>query len=384
MKIFIIRFADLWLKGLNRNEFINLLFINIKKAISDFKFYLEKKFDRFHLRITNIEEEYMVISILKFVPGISLIIPTFLIPNDIDKITKTTLLHLDIQARTFKVESKREKKDFPMSSYEIKTTVASAIIKKFNYIVDVHNPNVIVYIKIGIRNCYLSFDKIKGIGGLPIGINGSTLSLISGGIDSAVSSFIMQKKGLKVHYLIFLEKNDLSSILINKIKKIINILTFQNKIFVPKLFIVYFDSIQQELAHAKNNSYRIILMRRSFYRIASQIAILNSIDSITSGDSLGQVASQTIESIKVISNSIDTIIFRPLLGMEKNQIISISKEIKTYDLSIEDHNDICSNFNPKNPSTKPKLEILNSIESELNLLPSLELSAIKNMEIFEA
>lgn len=384
MKIFIIRFADLWLKGLNRNEFINLLFINIKKAISDFKFYLEKKFDRFHLTITNIEEEYMVISILKFVPGISLIIPTFLIPNDIDKITKTTLLHLDIQARTFKVESKREKKDFPMSSYEIKTTVASAIIKKFNYIVDVHNPNVIVYIKIGIRNCYLSFDKIKGIGGLPIGINGSTLSLISGGIDSAVSSFIMQKKGLKVHYLIFLEKNDLSLILIDKIKKIISILTFQNKIFVPKLFIVYFDSIQQELAHAKNNSYRIILMRRSFYRIASQIAILNSIDSITSGDSLGQVASQTIESIKVISNSIDTIIFRPLLGMEKNQIISISKEIKTYDLSIEYHNDICSNFNPKNPSTKPKLEILNSIESELNLLPSLELSAIKNMEIFEA
>lgn len=383
MKIFIIRFADLWLKGSNRKEFINVLFVNIKKAISNFEFYLEKKFDRFHLIITNHEEQDNIIDILKFLPGISLIIPTLIISNDIDKIIESTISYLDNKPTTFKVESKREKKTFPMNSYEIKTTVASAIINKFNYTVDVHKPKVTICIKIGNDNCYLSFEKIKGVGGLPIGINGSTLSLISGGIDSAVSSFIMQKKGLKVHYLLFLEKNDLSLILINKIKTIISTLTFDNKIFSPKLFIIYFDSIQQELAHAKNKSYRIILMRRSFYRIASKIATLNNIDSLTSGDSLGQVASQTIESIKTISDSISTIIFRPLLGFEKNEIISISKEIRTYDLSIVVHNDICSNFNPKNPSTKPKLEIINNIEDELTLLPSLEMSAIKNMEILE-
>lgn len=383
MKIFIIRFADLWLKGSNRKEFINVLFINIKKAISDFEFNLEKKFDRFHLFISNEKQQESIISILKFLPGISLIIPTWIVPNDINKIIEIALLYLDDKPTTFKVESKRENKNFPMTSYEIKTKMASSIIKKLNYTVDVHKPNLTIDVKIGHEHCYLSFQKIKGIGGLPIGINGSTLSLISGGIDSAISSFVMQKKGLKVDYLVFIEKNELALILINKIKDIIGTLTLQNRIFSPKLYIVYFDSIQQELAHAKNKSYRISLMRRSFYRIASEVAILNNIDSITSGDSLGQVASQTIESIKVISNAINTIIFRPLLGLEKNEIISIAKKIGTYELSITDHNDICSNFNPKNPSTKPRLEIINNIENELLLLSSLERSAINNMEILE-
>ncbi|MEG2475968.1 MAG: tRNA 4-thiouridine(8) synthase ThiI, partial [Malacoplasma sp.] len=172
-------------------------------------------------------------------------------------------------------------------------------------------------------------------------------------------------------------------LLIEKIRKIINLITLDNKIFTPKLFIVNFDSVQQELAHARNKSYRINLMRRSFYRIAAQIAILNNIDSLTSGDSLGQVASQTLESLQTISKATDMLIFRPLLGFEKNEIILIARKINTYNISITQHNDICSNFNPENPITRPKIEFANSLENELPLLFDLEKSAIQNMKQIE-
>ncbi|MEG1820638.1 MAG: tRNA uracil 4-sulfurtransferase ThiI [Malacoplasma sp.] len=383
MKIFIIKFADLWLKGSNRNEFVNVLFANIKKAISEYKTNLEKKFDRFHLSILDSIDEEKIISILKFIPGISLIVPTWLIINDIDEIKKTTISILDKEIKTFKIEAKREKKDFPLSSYEIKTTIASAIINELKYVVDVHKPTLTIDISIKLDCCYLSFLRYRGVGGLPIGINGSTLSLISGGIDSAVSSFLMQNKGLEVHYLLFIENNDTSKLLIEKIRKIINLITLDNKIFTPKLFIVNFDSVQQELAHARNKSYRINLMRRSFYRIAAQIAILNHIDSLTSGDSLGQVASQTLESLQTISKATDMLIFRPLLGFEKNEIILIARKINTYNISITQHNDICSNFNPENPITRPKIEFVNSLENELPLLFDLEKSAIQNMKQIE-
>ena len=171
---------------------------------------------------------------------------------------------------------------------------------------------------------------------------------------------------------------------IDKIKNLINKVTLNGKIFKPKFYIVDFTKIQHELTHARDEKYRITLMRRSFYRIANQLAKSLNYDSLCCGDSLGQVASQTIESMTTINSVVnDMIVFRPLLTYDKNDIIKIAREIGTYDISITDHEDICSLFAPKNPITRPTIERAKINEKSLELLELLENSAIKNLRIIE-
>ncbi|MDE6429447.1 MAG: tRNA 4-thiouridine(8) synthase ThiI, partial [Malacoplasma sp.] len=269
-----------------------------------------------------------------------------------------------------------------LNQIEIKNEVASHILKNNDIKVDVHNPELTINIDIYDKNfSYVWFNKIYGIGGLPIGLNGSCLSLLSGGIDSPVASFLLQKKGQKVDYLTFIT-DSVTEKTILKLKNLIKTITLNYKLYTPKFFIVDFTKVQHELIHISNEKYRITLMRRSFYRIAQMIANKFNYNALVCGDSLGQVASQTIESIGVISQVCNNIqIFRPLLAFDKIEIIKIAKEIKTYDISVSEHEDVCSMFAPKQPITRPKLNVAINLENELQLLNDLESMAVKNVKI---
>lgn len=376
-----VKYGDLNLKGKNKPEFINKLFSNIKWALNDFKAKIVKEFDNIKI-FCETKQQQQIIDILMFVPGILYIIKAVEVKTEIEMI-KEAVLGFCKDNSTFKVEVKRKFKNF-LEQQEIKKIMAGHIFNNFNNMkVDVHNPDILIWIEIKEKESIIYTNKINGIGGFPIGSNGSCLSLISGGIDSCVSSFLLQKKGVQIDYLTFIT-NEVTEITISKIKKLIDKISVNKKIYKSKLYVVDFTEIQKELSHAKDEKYRITLMRRSFYKMAEKIAEKYNIDSLCSGDSLGQVASQTMESINAINNVMrNKIIFRPLLTYDKNDIIKIANHIDTYELSISEHEDICSLFAPKNPSTKPNLDKVIKNEEELFLLSSLEDKAIENLKIIE-
>lgn len=381
-KFLYIKYGDLTLKGNNRFQFVNSLFHNIKNALSNLNVKVIKHFDNIKIFYNDFDKNYLI-NILKYIPGILYVIPSIEVPTNINDISLGTTIFLE-NDKTFKIEVKRKYKNF-MEQLELKKEVASYILKNNKRLkVDVNNPDFIIWIEIRKDKTIIYSHKVKGIGGFPIGLNGSCLSLISGGIDSSVSSFFMQRKGLKVDYLTFIT-SEVTQKTINKIIGIINRVTLNAKIYRPKLYIIDFTSIQNELAHAKDIKYRITLMRRSFYRIAEKLCEKYNIDSLCSGDSLGQVASQTLESINTVNNVLrNKVVFRPLLTYDKNEIIKIANFIHTYDLSIVNHEDICSLFAPQNPITRPNNNKAIENELQLELLKLMEDKAIDNVKIIKS
>lgn len=376
-----IKFGELFLKGKNKKEFIKALFKNINRALSDFEFKLVDKHSMFTLEYDS-KDEQEIVNILKMIPGIHHFFLCLEAKTEIKEISEVAN-GFDKKYKTFKIEVKRRYKEF-LDQTEIKKEVATYILKNNEIKVDVHNPELIINIEIYDKNkSYVWFDEILGVGGLPIGVNGRCLSLLSGGIDSPVASFLLQKRGQQVDYLTFIT-DDVTEITLNKLKSLIKQITLNYKIYKPRFFIVDFTKVQHELIHMSNEKYRITLMRRSFYRIAQQLALKYKINSLICGDSLGQVASQTIESINTISQVCDKMeIFRPLLTFDKVEIIEIAKQIGTYEISISEHEDVCSMFAPKHPITKPKLNIALALENELELLKSLEDRAVANVQIIK-
>ncbi len=378
-KFIVIKFGELFLKGKNRSSFSGCLFKNVKRALKGFEFNLVNKNNMFFLFFEQ-ENENEILDILKMIPGISYIHICYMCETDINKIEELAC-KLCEGFKTFKIEIKRKHKNF-MERDEIISSVARKILSNREIVVDVNNPELLLTIEIhSSKDSYIWTDKIKGIGGLPIGVNGSCLSLLSGGIDSPVASFQVQKRGQIVDYLTFITE-DVTEKTIDKLKKLINKITLNNKIHNAKLYVIDYTKVQHELMHMSNPKYRITLMRRSFYRIAQEIALKNNYDALVCGDSLGQVASQTLESINTISNVCDKMqIFRPLLTFDKQEIIEIAKKIDTYETSIGEHEDVCSMFAPQNPATKPSVKLALSLENELKLLNYIEQSVINKIKI---
>lgn len=378
-KIIFVKFAELYLKGNNRPIFINTLFENIKKALLSYELKVIKKFDC--IEIKDFSDAEKLIILLKKIPGIGQIRLAYEIETNIHKICEA-VDNLSIYEGTFKIETKRKYKNF-LDSMQIKNIVASYLLKKYcNLEVNVKNPQRIIYIEINKDFSYIYENKIRGLGGFPTGTAGKALSLISGGIDSPVASYLFQKKGFFVDYLTFIT-SEVTKKTIIKIINLINIITSNGKIYKPTFYIVDFSSIQNELAHVSDERYRITLMRRSFYRIANLICKDRRYQALVCGDSLGQVASQTVESINCINQVCTTSIFRPLLTFDKQEIIQMAKDINTYYLSIIEHEDICSAFAPKKPITKPNIKKALSLESELYLLNDLERKAFEKVYVIK-
>lgn len=362
----LIRYGELVLKKKNRKTFINHLANNIKHILGEKP---EVEFDRMYVSYSqeNLEN-------LRFVFGISSYSPVLVVQNNLEafKISLDNLL-LE-QTKTFKIAARRNFKGFEHNSNQLNHLLGSYLLKKYNQIknlkVDVHNPDQIFYLEVRQKATYIFSNYLQGVGGLPVGSSGKVLHLISGGFDSPVAAWQMMKRGLKVDFLTFLTPPQTDEKTLAKINGLVQEL---NKYQITSnLIIADYSQLMNYISFVSKESYKITLMRRSFYRIAEQIALKNNILAISNGDNLGQVASQTLESMNVIGKATMMPILRPLLSFDKNQIINISKEIKTYQISIIRATETCELFAPKEPVTKPSLEIALALEQELSSIFKLE------------
>ncbi|QSB07682.1 tRNA 4-thiouridine(8) synthase ThiI [Mycoplasma tauri] len=365
----LIRYGELTLKGKNREQFTKQLARNVKNITGEIPIV---EFDRMYLSYS--EEN---IKSLNYVFGITSFSPVIECENDIDKISQLAYEIVDKCAKTFKVSARRNNKGFKYKSSEINNNVGSFILKNIPSItVDVHNPEVNVNIEVRKNSTYIFTQNYKALGGLPVGVSGEVLHLMSGGLDSPIAAFQLMKRGLKVKFLSFVSPPQTDEKTIEKMHKIIQILSkYQGK---TEFYLANYSELMNYISFTSDESYRINLMRRSFYRIASEVAKKINILALSNGENLGQVASQTLESLSTIANATNLLIFRPLLTNDKIETIEIAKKIGTYDLCIEKTKETCELFAPQWPVTKPRLEKSIELEKELNKLPELEKELIEN------
>jgi len=284
----------------------------------------------------------------------------------------------DKKFKTFKISTKRSEKKFPLTSQQINEKVGGYILKKIKSKVDLENPDVICFVEIVEKYAFLYLEKIRGPGGLPTSVSGKGISLLSGGIDSPVASFLAMKRGVKVIFLHFHAYPFASKASIEKAKKIVKILSnYQGK---SKLYLIPFADIQKEILMKTQAKLRVVLYRRLMFQIAEEIAKKEGVLGVFTGESIGQVASQTLENIKVIEEATDLPVFRPLISQDKEEIIQKAKEIGTFDVSILPYQDCCSRFLPKHPETKAKLEDIRKAEKKLNI-EKLVKTAVKDSSV---
>ncbi|AKX33822.1 thiamine biosynthesis protein ThiI [Spiroplasma litorale] len=366
----LIRYGELTLKGNNKQMFINKLIRNIKIKLKDYKELLTFKKDTKSLVIELSDENFLnlVINILENIFGIySISIVEIVSNNEQDILAKTLEVANKLTEGTFKIEVKRVDKSFKIGSQELKIKIASNILSNTNHLkVDVKKPNSQINVVIKNTGTQIFVDRINCSKGLPVGISGKGLSLLSGGIDSPVASYLAMKRGLSVSYIHFMTPPHTSKKALDKVFQLSKKLQRYNTNDF-ELLVCDFGDILKELMHIKEESYRITLMRRIFIKLANKICLRKRIKCLITGESLGQVASQTIESINTI-NSVSTLpILRPLITMDKEEIIDISKKIDTYETSILPFDDVCSLYVPKNPVTKPKIFVAEDLEKDLLL-----------------
>ena len=377
----IVRYGELSTKGKNRKDFTKQLNQNIKKRLSSFD-GLEYKMlhDGIYISLNN-EDFNEVKEALKDVFGYSYFAGCLLMEKDIEILKDVTLKIANSgNYKTFKMQTRRADKQFSLRSDEINRVVASHILRNTDLKVDVHNPDLTIYVVVEYDDILVMDNKIKGIGGYPVGINGRALVMTSGGIDSPVACYMTMKRGLKIECIHFASEPYTSKQAKNKVLKLARLLSvYQEDVIVH---VIPFTKLQLAIYDNASESYAITLMRRMMYRIADRICKERKLKLISNGESIGQVASQTPESISVIGKVSDSLIVRPLCMMDKIEIIDIAKHIGTYETSILPYEDCCTIFDPKNPVTKPKEKECLFYESKFDY-NSLVDECIKNDEIIK-
>ena len=377
MRIILIKYGELTTKTGNRNVFINLLYNNIKNALKEYDVNIIKTRDRMYIEANNNIDD--IINILKNIFGIhSIVIATRVntnteeIENSVLEITKNTKFN------TFKVETKRSYKKFPISSMEFSRKIGGIILKNIPDIkVDVHNPDF--YLKIEIREdyTYIYHKEIKGSGGYPVGVAGRGLLMLSGGIDSPVAGYLAMKRGIKVECIYFESPPHTSEMAKNKVKKLVEALTKYEPSIT--LHVVRFTDIQEAIYKNIDPTYMITIMRRMMYRICEKVMEKNSCLCLINGESVGQVASQTLTSMKVINSVTNIPVIRPVACLDKLEIIDISRKIGTYDISILPYEDCCTIFLPKHPVINPSIDKAIEYENSFDYNKLIE-AAINSME----
>ncbi|RKD32728.1 tRNA uracil 4-sulfurtransferase ThiI [Thermohalobacter berrensis] len=385
-RIISISLGEAALKGKNRSYFENKLLHHIQRAVNDLgspKVY--KDMNKIFIEATD-DNINSLVNRTKKIFGIIQVRPGFRMDKDIEDIKKKAILAVEEaksrrNIETFKVKVKRADKSFPIGSMEVTRMLGGTILKNVNNIkVDVHNPDLYVYVDIRNDYAYIYTEKIKGYGGLPVGTNGRGLLLLSGGIDSPVAGFMMAKRGIKldaIHYHSYPFTSERAE---EKVKKLARILSIYSGSF--KLYSVNILDIQKAINEKCPEDELTIISRRFMMKIAERIAKKEGIDALITGESLGQVASQTIKSLNVTNSSVDIPVFRPLIGMDKTDIIEVSKDIETYETSILPYEDCCTVFLPKHPVTRPKLEKIEESESLLDSEKLIE-NALNSMKVIE-
>jgi len=376
-------YHEIGLKGKNRDFFERKLVENIKKAIEPEFFDWVKRFPgRIVLKLTEkgSKNSKKIEQNLNYVFGISYFAFAKATKPQLKEIKKTALELISTQrGKTFKIETKRSDKKFPYSSQRINELVGEYILNHTkDKTVKLENPKIICFVEILPKIAFLYTKKIKGLGGLPVTTAGKVISLLSGGIDSPVASFLIQKRGAKLIFVHFHAYPYTSQASIEKTKKIVK--TLNRYQFTSKLYLVPFAEIQKEILLKTPAKFRVILYRRMMFKIAETIAKKEGAHALVTGESLGQVASQTLENMGVIEEAVKMPVFRPLIGKDKEEIIQIAKKIGTYEISILPHEDCCSRFIPKHPETKAKISDIKKEEKKIEI-KTLIRESIKNAEI---
>ncbi len=397
MRAIVVHYGEIGIKGKNRTFFENVLIKNIrtklKQELPGINFSIKKRYGRILILFNkplndNLE---LIKATLSKIFGIAYFAPCYVVNQDIEKIKQTALKLLqkyqhkhknedhdlgENKPITFKVESRRSFKQFSLTSIELNKEIGAFLLENYSCKVDLHNPEIVIHVDIIEKEAILYVEKHAGQGGLPVGVSGKVISLISGGIDSPVASYLMMKRGCEVLFLHFHNFTPQSKAVKDKIQRIVKVLS-QYQINT-KLYMVPFAKLQYEIVKKVPPQYRMIIYRRIMLKIAEKLALKEKAKAIITGDSLAQVASQTLENLHTIYAASNLPVLAPLIGFDKRETINFAKTIGTYDLSILPYDDCCSFMIAKHPATKSKLNDIEEIEKGIDL--SLIDDIIKNLK----
>ncbi|MEG0292548.1 MAG: tRNA uracil 4-sulfurtransferase ThiI [Anaerovoracaceae bacterium] len=371
-KVYIVRCGEVALKGQNKPYFEKMLVERIRKLLKKFDGVKVNRHEGLiFVRTPKELEKDLVIKEISKVFGVASISPAVEIESNMEDIYEASVKYMmelidEKGIKTFKVDAKRADKNFPVKSPEIARQVGGAVLKGCKVLkVDVHNPEVYLFVDVRREKTYIYQQKIAGFGGLPLGTNGKGLVLLSGGIDSPVAAFLMAKRGMLVEAIHFHSYPYTSERAQQKVEDLASQIAIYCSRF--KMHVINLLPIQEEIVKNCNEDETTILVRRFMMKIAEKVAEKYDCKMLITGESLGQVASQTAESIVVTDAAVTMPVMRPLIAMDKVDIMDIAKEIETYDTSILPYEDCCTVFLPKHPVTKPKLDKILESEGKLDV-----------------
>ncbi len=368
-RVILIKYGELTTKKGNRKLFINGLYSHILKKLKNLNVNIFKDMSRMYIEY-NSSDEKLILKNIGEIFGIHAYSIAYKVETDLDKIKEMLTLVLkekldDSRSYTFKVETKRSDKSFKIDSMECNNEFGSYILKNFsNLKVDVHEPDILIHVEIRKEFSYIYLNEYKGLGGYPVGTLGKCLLMLSGGIDSPVAGYLAMKRGIKLDLVYFEAIPHTSLEARNKVIELAKKLAIYG--LEMKLIIVPFTKLQEEIYKNVEGNYSITIMRRMMYRIMEKLAKRFKSLGIVNGESIGQVASQTLTSMNVINSVINLPVIRPVACFDKLEIIDISKKIDTYDISILPYEDCCTVFVPKHPIINPNLDNCLKMESKFD------------------
>ncbi len=383
-KVILIKYGELTTKKSNRKFFINTLYNNILKKLKDLDVILSKDMSRMYIEYDSINEN-LVLKRIGEIFGIHAYEIAYKVETDkdniLDTIKEVLSSNIDNNNYTFKVETKRSYKKFSMDSMECNHFFGSFILKNFsNLKVDVHNPNIVVHVEIREKYSYVYLNEYKGIGGYPVGTLGRGLLMLSGGIDSPVAGYLALKRGIKLDLVYFEAIPHTSLEARNKVIELSKKLSIYGG--EMRLIIVPFTKLQETIYQNVDGNYSITIMRRMMYRIMEKLALRFKGLVIINGESIGQVASQTLTSMNVINSVTNIPVIRPVACFDKLEIIELSKKIDTYDISILPYEDCCTVFVPRHPVINPVLSECIKMESKFDYETLID-EIIENLNIIK-
>lgn len=382
-EVLLIKNGELALKGLNRGTFEDILVKNMKRRLlaSVGKFQFTKSQSTIVAQAVEEDVDFeQAVEVLKKVFGIAAFSRAAVCEKDFESIKKTALDYLGDELRnvkTFKVNAKRSDKRFPMTSPEICREVGAHLLRNIHSLsVDVHNPDITVTVEVRDNNVFIHGNQIKGAGGMPVGSAGRVALLVSGGIDSPVAGWMMAKRGLQLDAIHFAAPPYTSKRAEMKVHDLVSIVAkYSGRV---NFAVVNFTEIQETIKEKCPEELFTIIMRRLMMKIAVRLAEKDGCGALVTGESLGQVASQTLGAIACTDAAVDMPVFRPLIGMDKDEIITISRKIGAFETSILPYEDCCTVFTPKHPRTRPTIELIEKAESAVDFSEMID-RAVENV-----
>lgn len=384
MEVIMAKYGEIALKGLNKSNFENLLIRNIKRRLVNAgNFEVTRRQSTIY--IEPLDENADLDSAVKKVCnvfGIAAVQRSAVLPKDINEIVRQGVPYLKealSRVRSFKVEAKRSDKSFPLTSPQIQQELGGALSDAYPHLItDLHSPDITVMVEIRDKGAYVNAQKLQAVGGMPVGSNGEALLLLSGGIDSPVAAYMMAKRGLRVDAIHFQSPPYTSERALMKVETLCEKLTeYCGDI---RFYCVPFTEIQEALRDHCDGDYFTVIMRRLMLNIANNICRKKHYGALITGESVGQVASQTLAAIRCTDKAADFPVLRPLVGMDKKEIVEIARKIDTFETSILPYEDCCTVFTPKHPKTKPRLSDVEAEEAKFDFEP-LIIKAIEGITV---